>query len=853
MKKLLSLSLKLFAVTALLAISCSPQVEEPLRDRSQKQVISEDSLLTLTQQRTFQYFWNGAEPHSGMARERFHVDGQYPHNDKNVVTTGGSGFGVMAILVGIERGFITRRQGVARLEKIVSFLESADRFHGAWPHWMHGDTGRVKPFGKKDDGGDLVETAFLVQGLLTARQYFRKGNKSEQQLAQRIDTLWRQVEWDWYQKEGENVLYWHWSPTYGWEMDFPLRGYNEVLITYILAASSPTHGIPAKVYHQGWARSGDITSEQTTYGHDLILEHNGAPKYGGPLFWAHYSYLGLDPRGLKDRYANYWQLNKNHTLINRRWVLVNPKNYEGYGKENWGLTASYTRTEDGGVGYAGHKPGMNSDRGVISPTAALSSFPYTPEYSMNALKNFYYTLGDSLLGKYGFYDAYSLEYDWFPDRYLAIDQGPIVAMIENYRSGMLWDLFMSAPEVQKGLRKLGFQSPHLPKDGSLMSEKKQWYKGNLHTHSYWSDGNDFPEMIMKWYKGHAYDFLALSDHNILAEGEKWLKVAKGSAAETNFKDYLDAYGREWVEYEENDSLYRVQLKTLSEYRSLFEEPGEFLVLKSEEISDRFKNKPIHVNATNIQHLIKPQGGSSVADVMQNNIDAVLEQREETGKPMFPHINHPNFGWSVTVADLKKLEGERFFEVYNGHPLVNNGGDSLRSGTEEMWDQVNTYYISHGKPLLYGIAVDDAHHYHRFDSTRANPGRGWVQVHSATLSADSLIAAMERGDFYASTGVRLTNITRRDATLSIDIKAEPGVDYTTKFIGVIENKKAQGASVLKKTTGTHASYSFKGNELFVRAKIISDKPKVNGFSRHEFEVAWTQPVTPQRNSHIKQRL
>lgn len=850
MKNKFLASYKALILVILLLVSCSPQVEQQIATAPEKKQISEDSLLTLAQERTFQYFWDGAEPNSGMARERYHVDGVYPHSDKNVVTTGGSGFGVMAIIVGIERGFITREQGVERLEKIINFLESADRFHGVWPHWMHGKTGRVKPFGTKDNGGDLVETAFMVQGLLAARQYLREGNAAEQHLAKRIDTLWREVEWNWYRKGGENVLYWHWSPDYGWQMDFPLEGYNEVLITYILAASSPTHGIPAEVYHEGWARGGEITSPQTTYGRDLLLQHNGAETYGGPLFWAHYSYLGLDPRGLEDRYANYWQLNKNHTLINRQWAIENPKNYEGYGEDNWGLTASYTRTENGGVGYAGHKPGLESDRGVISPTAALSSFPYTPEYSMDVLKNFYYNLGDSLLGKYGFYDAYSLEYDWFPDRYLAIDQGPIVVMIENYRSGLLWELFMSAPEVQKGLKKLGFESPHLnPAANQINSDQEYWFKGNLHTHSYWSDGNDFPEMIMKWYKEQGYDFLALSDHNILAEGEKWLNIAKGSAAETNFKDYLDEYGREWVEYEENDSLYRVRLKTLNEYRTLFEEPGEFLVIKSEEITDGFKDKPIHVNATNVQELIEPQGGNSVAEVMQNNINAVLEQRKETGKPMFPHINHPNFGWAVTAADLKKLEGERFFEVYNGHPLVHNHGDSLRSGTEEMWDQVNSYYLTHGKPVLYGIAVDDAHHYQQFDSTRANPGRGWIQVRSTTLSPDSLIAAMERGDFYASTGVRLSEVMFDGQTLSIIIDPEEGANYTTKFIGVRKGEKGSGATVVKQTSGTSASYTFSGNELFVRAKITSDQHKKNGFTHHEHKVAWTQPVTPKSQSKI----
>ncbi len=446
-------------VVALLFISCNGKTGQDPSAGTESKVLSEDSLLTLVQERTFQYFWDGAEPNSGMARERYHVDGEYPQNDQNVVTSGGSGFGIMAIIVGIERNFITRQEGVNRLRKITNFLEDADRFHGVWPHWMYGETGEVKPFSTYDDGGDLVETAFLVQGLLTARQYLREGNEEEQALAAKIDTLWREVEWDWHRQDGENVLYWHWSPNHDWQMDFPLEGYNEVLITYVLAAASPTHGIPSEVYHEGWARSGDITSNQNTYGYDLILHHNGAPQYGGPLFWAHYSYLGLDPRGLTDQYADYWELNRNHTLINRQWCVENPNGYEGYGPENWGLTASYTRNEDGGVGYAGHKPA--DDRGVITPTAALSSFPYTPEYSMEFMKNLYYNLSESVLGPYGFYDAYSLEYNWYPKRYLAIDQGPIVVMMENHRTGLLWDLFMSAPEVLDGLDELGFESPHL--------------------------------------------------------------------------------------------------------------------------------------------------------------------------------------------------------------------------------------------------------------------------------------------------------------------------------------------------------------------------------------------------------
>jgi len=411
--------------------------------------ISDDSLLTLVQYRTFQYFFDGAEPVSGMARERFHVDGNYPQNDADVVTTGGTGFGVMAILAGIERGFITREEGFRHLQKIAGFLEKADRFHGAWPHWLYGETGRVKPFSPADDGADIVETAFLMQGLLTVRQYFKDGTEEENRLAETIDRLWREVEWRWFTK-GENVLYWHWSPDRFWEMNHAVRGYNECLILYILAASSPSFPINASVYHQGWARGGAIRGHFEKYGYVLTLRHNGAEEYGGPLFWSHYSYLGLDPRWLRDEYAVYWEENKNQALINWQWCVENPYHYKGYGTDCWGLTASYSIN-----GYAAHAPGKN-DLGVISPTAALSSLPYTPEQSMDALRHFYYDLGEKIWGIYGFYDAFSEKADWYPEKYLAIDQGPVVVMIENYRTSLLWDLFMSCPEIQAGLEKLDF-------------------------------------------------------------------------------------------------------------------------------------------------------------------------------------------------------------------------------------------------------------------------------------------------------------------------------------------------------------------------------------------------------------
>lgn len=414
----------------------------------------DEAMFTDVQRTTFQYFWDGAEPTSGLARERYHMDDIYPENDKMIITSGGGGFGVMAILVGIERGFITRDQGVERMERIVKFLETADRFHGAWPHWWNGETGKVKPFSKKDNGGDLVETSFLLQGLLCVRQYFGGGNDREKALAVRIDKLWKDVEFDWYRNK-KNVLYWHWSPNYGWEMNFPVSGYNECLIMYILAVSSPTHGVPAEVYHEGWAKNGKIKDTVSPYGHQLTLSHNGAPNYGGPLFWSHYSYLGLDPRGLKDRYADYWEHNRNHTLINYDWCVENPKKFKGYGPDSWGLTASYSVPF-----YAAHAPG-DEDRGVISPTAALSSMPYTPEQSMRALRHWYQNKKDSIYGPFGFYDAFSDHHNWYPKKYLAIDQGPIVVMMENYRSGLLWNLFMSCPEIQEGLKKLGFESPWL--------------------------------------------------------------------------------------------------------------------------------------------------------------------------------------------------------------------------------------------------------------------------------------------------------------------------------------------------------------------------------------------------------
>ena len=303
----------------------------------------------------------------------------------------------------------------------------------------------MRPFSQRDNGADLVETAFLVQGMLTVRQYLDPGIPQEMDLINLINELWEGVEWDWFRKEDENVLYWHWTPDYEWQINLPIRGHNETQIVYVLAAASPYHSIDKVVYDEGYARSGNILNGNIYYGYELPL----GPEKGGPLFFSHYSYLGMDPRNLQDEYADYWDQNKNHTLINQAYCIDNPRNYIGYSEDCWGLTAS-----DEKGGYSAHSP--TNDRGVVTPTAAISSLPYTPEKSMAAIRHFYYMLGDRLWGEYGFYDAFNITEEWVASSYLAIDQGPIICMIENYRSGLLWELFMSAPEIQNGLKKLNF-------------------------------------------------------------------------------------------------------------------------------------------------------------------------------------------------------------------------------------------------------------------------------------------------------------------------------------------------------------------------------------------------------------
>lgn len=401
-------------------------------------LISDEELLTLVQRYTFRYFREFAHPVSGMARERT--------NSGNTVTTGGTGFGVMAMIVAAERAFITREEALRQVQQIATFLEQkATRYHGAFAHWINGETGETIPFSTYDDGADLVETALLMQGLLTARQYFNRTTPAETTLREVITGLWEAVEWDLFHKGEGEVLYWHWSPTYVWQKNLPISGWNESLIVYLLAASSPSHAINRELYERGWARSGNMINNATYYGYRLPL----GPPQGGPLFFAHYSFLGIRPEGLSDRYADYWEQNRNHALINYNHCVANPNGYYGYGKECWGLTAS-----DGNKGYSAHSP--TNDRGVIAPTAALSSIPYTPEESMRALHFFYYKLGDRIWTEYGFTDAFNLTERWFTNQQLAINQGPIILMIENHRSGLLWKLLMNDDEIKRGLTVLGF-------------------------------------------------------------------------------------------------------------------------------------------------------------------------------------------------------------------------------------------------------------------------------------------------------------------------------------------------------------------------------------------------------------
>ncbi|MFC5282511.1 glucoamylase family protein [Pedobacter alpinus] len=413
-----------------------------LNDNDKFPRITDNELLTLIQRQTFKYFWDFGHPNSGLARER--------NTSGDLVTTGGSGFGIMSIVVGINRNFITKAEGLARLQKIVGFLKTADTFLGVFPHWLNGNTGKVIAFSAKDNGADLVETSFLMQGLLVARQFFNGINPIETQLRADINQMYNNVEWNWFTKGTGNNLYWHWSPNFGWDINLRIRGWNESLMVYVLAASSSTYTIPKVVYDEGWAGNGSMRNGRTFYNTTLPLGSDN----GGPLFFEHYSFLGLNPIGLTDAYANYETQTVAHSKINYNYCVVNPKNFTGYSENCWGLTAS-----DINGGYTASSP--NNDRGYIAPTAAIGSIPYTPQESLQAIRFFYYKLGDKLWGEYGFKDAFSLSDPWFANSFLAIDQGPQIVMIENYRTGLIWDLFMSCPEVKLGLVKLGFKSPKI--------------------------------------------------------------------------------------------------------------------------------------------------------------------------------------------------------------------------------------------------------------------------------------------------------------------------------------------------------------------------------------------------------
>lgn len=377
---------------------------------------------------------------------------------------------------------------------------------------------------------------------------------------------------------------------------------------------------------------------------------------------------------------------------------------------------------------------------------------------------------------------------------------------------------------------------------SCKEEPKQaWLKGNLHTHTYWSDGDAFPEMVLDWYKSHDYDFLALTDHNTLQQGEKWKKIPKSHIYEKAFNDYLEKYGEDWVEYRQDSIGTSVKLKTEDEYLPMFLD-DDFLIIRAEEITDGFEGKPLHMNATNVQSLVEPRHGNSVAEVLQNNINAVLEQREATGKPIMPHINHPNFGWAITVEDMKSLRGERFFEVFNGHPSVNNYGDSARMGTEQMWDEINIAYINRNQPLMYGIATDDSHYYHQFGPQFSNSGRGWVMVQTDIRTPEAIIEAMEAGKFYASTGVTLASYEFENGVIDIDIQPEEGVTYRSEIIGV--KKGSNHSEVIAIHKGDQVEFPVPNDMLFVRVKIVSSKLKENPFQEGDFETAWTQPVLVQ---------
>jgi hypothetical protein len=408
---------------------------------------SDEALLEQVQRQCFGFFCEGADADTGLAADR---RAQADSAAQIPITIGGSGFGIMSLIVAAERGWVTRAAAIQQLGRMLQFLTGARTYHGVYSHFMNTCTGETVPLFPKDDGGDLVETSFLCMGLLCARQYFTRDVAEERALAAAITQIWERVEWSWYTRGGQPVLYWHWSPNYAWDLAHEIRGWNECLITYLLAAASPTFPIDPQLYASGFAAGRHFLNGASYFDIELPL---GVP-YGGPLFFAHYSFCGLDPRALRDRYVDYWTQNLHHVRINRAHCIANPHGHRGYGEDCWGLTAS-----DDPTGYMAHAP--DNDNGTISPTAALASFPYTPRESMRALRHFLSVYGAKVWGRYGFFDAFCESRDWYADTFLAIDQGPIILMIENHRTGLLWKLFMSVPEVRAALPRLGFDSPWL--------------------------------------------------------------------------------------------------------------------------------------------------------------------------------------------------------------------------------------------------------------------------------------------------------------------------------------------------------------------------------------------------------
>lgn len=451
---------RILAVISFCALLCACNtVNTPLNNvgvNRKKSFSDDEEFLTYVQKQYFNFVWDAALPSSGLSRVR--ILDEDPAKDQFTITMGSSGFSIAGIIVGIERGFISRKDGVERLEKIASFLERSDRYHGMWSHWVDDRTGRTIPFANpqsKDNGGDTVESAFLAEGIIVAREYLKNGTSKEQELAGRFDALWRDMEWDWYYNEDYQAIMWHWSPQYQWEKDFPLRGYNETLMTYILAASSPTHRVTPEAYYTGWERNCEMKSAETIHGYPAVVKHNTGVQHVGPLFWVAFSYVGFNPKGLEDREGvNYWDVNVNHTKIQRQYCIDNPLGYSNYGADCWGMSAGYSVK-----GYKAHN--TKTDKGVITPSGTLAAMPYAPEEVMSALKHFYFDLGDSLWGPYGFYDAYVACENRVIKNYLANNQCAVLPMIENYRTGLVWKLFMGAPEIQAGLKSLGFTSTEI--------------------------------------------------------------------------------------------------------------------------------------------------------------------------------------------------------------------------------------------------------------------------------------------------------------------------------------------------------------------------------------------------------